>query len=118
MARPAHDPLDQVNRHRADAVLVGARTIGGRPDVTAARGVSMDASGLELAIDGLWQPGPGDAPGMPRTLTLDDVARLSDEPSEELSRWRRLGLVGAAGDETFQLRDVERARLVRLLLER
>jgi adenylate cyclase len=54
---------------------------------------------------------------MARNLTLADVARLSDEPTEELGRWWGRGVVGTAGSETFQLRDVERARLVRRLLQ-
>jgi hypothetical protein len=49
--RPAHDPVERLNRHHADDVLAVARTFGGRPDATAARVVALDATGLELAIE-------------------------------------------------------------------
>jgi adenylate cyclase len=49
-------------------------------------------------------------------LTLEELSARTGEPVEGLRRWRELGLIGA-GDR-FRPEDMERARLVQLLLRR
>src|SRR3989304_1703738 len=49
-------------------------------------------------------------------LTLEELSARTGEPVEGLHRWRELGLIGA-GDR-FRPEDVERARLIQLLLRR
>lgn len=51
MARPAHDPVQRLNRHHADDVLAVARTFGGHPDASAARVVAITSAGLALVVD-------------------------------------------------------------------
>ena len=55
---------------------------------------------------------------MGEDLTLPELARRTGEPPERLCTWRSLGLVGRKGRETFAPEDVERVRLIRLLLRR
>lgn len=51
-------------------------------------------------------------------LTLPELARRVGESPERLREWRSLRLLGRAGDDTFAPADLERARLVSLLLRR
>lgn len=55
---------------------------------------------------------------MAEELTLQELSRRTGEPMGRLRHWRSLGLIGAEGSEGFDLHDVERARLVQLLLRR
>jgi len=50
-------------------------------------------------------------------MTLEELSEWSGERPEDLREWRALGLVGGGGDE-FAPDDVERARVVGLLLRR
>ena len=51
MARPAHDPVQRLNRHHADDVLAVAQTFAGHPDANAARVVAITPAGLALVVD-------------------------------------------------------------------
>jgi adenylate cyclase len=51
-------------------------------------------------------------------LTLDELAARSGAPVDALREWAALGLIGRGGDDTFGPEDVQRIRLVRLLLRR
>ncbi len=51
-------------------------------------------------------------------LTLDELSRRTGEPVERLRQWRSLGLIGRECSDGFQPEDVERVRLVQLLLRR
>lgn len=53
-----------------------------------------------------------------RRLTIQDLAARTGEPEEELRRWQSLGLLGGAPGSAFDERDVNRARLVRFVLDR
>jgi class 3 adenylate cyclase len=55
---------------------------------------------------------------MARELSIEDLARWTEEPVERLREWRSLGLVGTKGDGKFEPADLERARMVQLLLRR
>ena len=50
-------------------------------------------------------------------MTLEELSEWSGERPDDLREWRSLGLVGGSGDE-FAPDDVERARVVGLLLRR
>ena len=50
-------------------------------------------------------------------LSLTDLAARTGEPAAELRRWIELGLL-APGDDGYTPRDIERVRLVQLLLRR
>ncbi len=56
--------------------------------------------------------------GQKAELTLEELSRSTDEPVERLGQWRSQGLIGAEDGEGFRPEDVERARLVQLLLRR
>ncbi len=51
-------------------------------------------------------------------LTLEQMARRTDEPMERLRHWQSLGLIGAEESERFRPEDVERTRLVQSFLRR
>ncbi|MEX0800655.1 MAG: adenylate cyclase regulatory domain-containing protein [Dehalococcoidia bacterium] len=51
-------------------------------------------------------------------ISLEELSARTGEPEEALDRWRKMGLVGAHESESYRLEDVERARLVQLLLRR
>jgi len=51
-------------------------------------------------------------------LTLPELARQVGEPPERLWEWRSLRLIGSEGSEAFGPEDVQRVRLVQLLLRR
>jgi len=51
-------------------------------------------------------------------LTLDELVRRLDEPTDHVHEWRSLGLIGRAQSDTFGPDDVERARLVQALRRR
>jgi len=51
-------------------------------------------------------------------LTLEDLAESTGEPAERLRRWRSLGLIGRESPDAFGPVDVQRARLIQLLLRR
>ena len=55
---------------------------------------------------------------MGEDLTLPELGRQVDEPPERLREWRSLGLIGRQGGEAFGPEDVQRVRLVQLLLRR
>ncbi len=56
--------------------------------------------------------------GQKAELTLEELSRSTGEPVERLGQWRSLGLIGAEDGEGFRPEDVERVRLVQLLLRR
>ena len=51
-------------------------------------------------------------------LTLLELARRVVEPPERLREWRALRLIGREGRETYDAADVERVRVIQLLLRR
>jgi class 3 adenylate cyclase/YHS domain-containing protein len=51
-------------------------------------------------------------------LTLPELARRVGEPPERLREWRSLRLIGREGCETYDAADVERVRVIQLLLRR
>jgi len=51
-------------------------------------------------------------------LTALELGGRIGEPVERVNEWRALGLIGGEGAETFSPEDVQRARLVQLLLRR
>lgn len=51
-------------------------------------------------------------------LSIDELARRTGESSERLQEWRALGLISEPQVESFRQADVERARLVRMFLDR
>ena len=51
-------------------------------------------------------------------LTLQEFSRRMGEPLERVREWRALGLIGRESAETFGPEDLQRARLIRLLLRR
>src|SRR2546428_2851430 len=51
-------------------------------------------------------------------LTLDELGARTGASVDELRQWAALGLIGRGGDEAFGPEDVQRARLVGLLLRR
>jgi class 3 adenylate cyclase len=51
-------------------------------------------------------------------LTLKDVSARTGEPEKRLREWRSRGLLAAAEGDLFGVEDVERARLVQILLRR
>ena len=51
-------------------------------------------------------------------LNPQELAERTGTPVEQLRLWRSLGLIGHEPAETFGPEDVERARLIRLLLRR
>jgi class 3 adenylate cyclase len=55
---------------------------------------------------------------MARELSIEELARWTEEPLERLREWRSLGLVGTKDGEKFEPADLERARMVQLLLRR
>jgi DNA-binding transcriptional MerR regulator len=55
---------------------------------------------------------------MGNSLTLEQLARYTGEPEERLRHWQELGILGRGVDGPFDPDDVERARLVQLLLRR
>src|SRR2546422_7598051 len=55
---------------------------------------------------------------MGNTLTLEELAELTAAPADQLREWRSLGLIGRESAETFRPEDVQRIRLIQLLLRR
>src|SRR5439155_9664482 len=55
---------------------------------------------------------------MGNELTLDELAELTAAPADQLREWRSLGLIGRESAETFGPEDVQRIRLIQLLLRR
>lgn len=55
---------------------------------------------------------------MNETLTVRDLAKRTGEPVRRLQEWCKLGLIGSAGGEHYTPPDVERIRLIQLLLRR
>src|SRR5512145_2828332 len=53
---------------------------------------------------------------MGEDLTLPELAGQVGEPPERLREWRSLGFIGRQGSEAFGPEDVQRVRLVQLLL--
>jgi len=51
-------------------------------------------------------------------LTLDEMSTRTGEPLERLREWQHLGLIGGNGADRFVPTDVDRARIVQLLLRR
>ncbi len=51
-------------------------------------------------------------------LTIEDLSARLGEPPDELRRWQSLGLIGEQRANTFSPQDLDRARLVRILLQR
>jgi class 3 adenylate cyclase/DNA-binding transcriptional MerR regulator len=51
-------------------------------------------------------------------LTLPELVRRVGEPPERLREWRSLRLIGREGRETYDAADVERVRVIQLLLRR
>jgi len=55
---------------------------------------------------------------MGNELTLDELAELTAAPADQLREWRSLGLIGCESAQTFRPEDVQRIRLIQLLLRR
>ena len=55
---------------------------------------------------------------MGNELTLEELAELTAAPADQLREWRSLGLIGRESAETFRPEDVQRIRLIQLLLRR
>jgi len=55
---------------------------------------------------------------MGNELTLEELAELTAAPADQLREWRSLGLIGRESAETFRAEDVQRIRLIQLLLRR
>jgi GGDEF domain-containing protein len=55
---------------------------------------------------------------MPNDLSVDELARRIGAPTGDVRAWRTLRLIGRGDPETFTPADLERARLVQLLLRR
>lgn len=55
---------------------------------------------------------------MEALLSIEDLARRTEESVERLRQWHARGLLGAPGDERFASEDVERVRLIRLFLRK
>ena len=55
---------------------------------------------------------------MDHDLTLEEISARIGEPVEELRRWQSLGLIGVEAGDRFRPEDVDRAKLVQLLLGR
>ncbi len=55
---------------------------------------------------------------MGNELTLEELAELTAAPADQLREWRSLGLIGRESAETFRTEDVQRIRLIQLLLRR
>jgi adenylate cyclase len=53
---------------------------------------------------------------MREELSLRDLSQRSGQPPERLEEWRSLGLIGRGDAEAFGPEDVQRARLIQLLL--
>src|SRR5216110_2663611 len=51
-------------------------------------------------------------------LRLPEFSRRMGEPLERMREWRSLGLIGRESAETFGPEDVQRIRLIQLLLRR
>jgi class 3 adenylate cyclase len=51
-------------------------------------------------------------------LSLEEMAHRLGESVDRLGEWRRLGLIGAPGEDTFTHEDLERARVFQLLVRR
>lgn len=45
------DPVERLNDHHADDLLIIARTLGGHPDALSARAQRVDHSGIDLIVD-------------------------------------------------------------------
>ncbi len=46
-----HDPIEQMNRHRTDELLVIARTVGEVPDAIAVCADAVDPTGIQISIE-------------------------------------------------------------------
>jgi len=55
---------------------------------------------------------------MEALLSIDDLARQTEQPIEELRQWQTLGLLGSREKDSFASHDVERVRLIRLFLRK
>src|SRR5205809_2429366 len=55
---------------------------------------------------------------MGNELTLEELAELTAAPADQLREWRSLGLIGRESAQTFRPEDVQRIRLIQLLLRR
>src|SRR3990172_10572244 len=55
---------------------------------------------------------------MTEEMTLEELSARTGEPVEALRRWQELEIIGPPGSDAFRAEDVERARLVQLLLRR
>src|SRR4029453_13793097 len=72
--------------------------------------------------DSSWPEAAGAATGPGRPMSdprpVAEPAQRSGTPGEVLRQWRALGLLGRDDVTTFEPADVQRARLIRLLLGR
>src|SRR3989449_3707365 len=55
---------------------------------------------------------------MGNALTLEELAELTAAPADQVREWRSLGLIGRESAQTFRPEDVQRIRLIQLLLRR
>jgi hypothetical protein len=51
MSHGRHDPVQRLNDHHADDLLVLARAFGGHPDAISARAERVDREGADLVLD-------------------------------------------------------------------
>ena len=69
---PHGDTLQHINTDHLDELLAIARAFGGHADATSARAVSIDAKGIDLALETL---------GGPATVHLGFAKPVSDYPN-------------------------------------
>lgn len=67
-----HDPVEQMNAHRTDELLVIAQTVGQVPDATAVRADAVDAAGIEITVE---------TPGGTMRRRVDFLEPINDYPS-------------------------------------
>lgn len=87
--RGRHDPLQRLNDHHRDDLLLVARTAGGQPEATAARAERITVDGIDLTVDtpngevavrvAFAKPVTGETPASTRTAfrTLARQARAA-----------------------------------------
>lgn len=49
--RAHHDPVERLNDHHADDLLVIAQALGGHPDAVSARAERVDPNGIDLVLE-------------------------------------------------------------------
>ena len=73
MPHRPHDPVQRVNDKHAGELLALARSIGGRPDATAARAERIDSGGIDMV---LTTPGGDVGARIPFVEPVSDPRRM------------------------------------------